>query len=380
MLLPGEVFADYLIERQLGSGGMAEVYLARHPRLPRQVALKLLGSAHFSNSEIRARFEREANLVARLDHPNIVSVFDTGIFDYQLWMSMQYIDGTDTEAIDYRTLAPEHAVHIIAETAKALDYAHTVGVLHRDVKPANIMLARPWPGHGARVLLTDFGIGRFREDTQSITPDGTLMATLGYASPEQLNGASLDARSDQYTLACTLFRLLSGSTPFAANNLPALINGHLQAPPPSICARRPGLPLAMDRVIWRALAKNPADRFGSCAELAAAAAAALTPTTATAAIPGPRIPVRQLSYGRFRRPSAVRPRPGHRRRPRQGAGSPPGSSASSSCSRWRVASTGRLVTAVHPMPLRRAVRRTLRRHRGRPRIPLWRRRWRPGRG
>ncbi|MFC9995268.1 bifunctional serine/threonine-protein kinase/ABC transporter substrate-binding protein [Nocardia sp. NPDC127526] len=315
MLRPGEVFADYLIERPLGSGGMAEVYLARHPRLPRQVALKLLSSEFYADPDIRARFEREANLVARLDHPNIVAVYDRGIWNDRLWMSMQFIDGTDAGTLDHRTLPPDRALHIIAETAKALDYAHTVGILHRDVKPANIMLARPSPGHGARVLLTDFGIGRLREETQHLTRTGALLATLAYASPEQLSGAPLDPRSDQYSLACTLFRLLSGSTPFEADSIGTLIIGHLQTPPPSVCDRRPGLPRAVDGVFWQALAKNPADRFGSCMALASAAAVALTPTATTVFVPGPAnigtaATAAQSIPANLGRPPAVRTMPG----------------------------------------------------------------------
>ncbi|MEV6322702.1 serine/threonine-protein kinase [Nocardia sp. NPDC051787] len=275
MLHTGEVFAGYTIERLLGRGGMGSVYLARHPRLPRLTAMKLLNPELFHDKEIRARFEREADLVARLDHPNIVTVFDRGVEGERLWICMRYIDGTDAAAVEARTLPPHRAVQIIAETAKALDFAHSRGVLHRDVKPANILLERA-DGGPERVYLTDFGIARFRDDTGRLTQTGTFTATLAYAAPEQLSGAVLDHRADQYSLACTLFRLLTGTLPFDATNPVAVIQGHLSAPPPPVSGLRPGLPVALDAVLAKAMAKYPADRFDSCTEFAAAAWQALT--------------------------------------------------------------------------------------------------------
>ncbi|MBF6355214.1 protein kinase [Nocardia higoensis] len=290
MLASGEVFAGYVIERQLGRGGMGSVYLAKHPRLPRMTALKLLNREMFDDKEVRARFEREADLVARLDHPNIVTVYDRGIEDEQLWISMQYIDGVDAASVDPKTLPPARAVQIIKETADALDYAHSMGVLHRDVKPANILLARSGGGRGERVYLTDFGIARLRDDTGHLTQTGTFTATLAYASPEQLTGASLDGRSDQYSLACTMFWLFTGSGPFAATNPAQVIQGHLQTPPPALSSVRPGLPYALDAVLAKAMAKRPEDRFASCSEFAAAAQAALDGQSSPALplTPGPQ--------------------------------------------------------------------------------------------
>ncbi|MFI6871657.1 bifunctional serine/threonine-protein kinase/ABC transporter substrate-binding protein [Nocardia sp. NPDC050406] len=282
MLRVGEEFAGYVIERQIGRGGMGEMYLARHPRLPRSIAVKVLRRDFAEDGEIRARFEREADLVARLDHPNVVSVYDRGVDGGRLWIAMQYVDGVDVSTLDPARLAPQRAVFIVGETAKALDYAHEVGVLHRDVKPANIMLARPSPGHGERVLLTDFGIGRLRDDTKNLTRTGTLTATMAYASPEQLSGQGLDHRSDQYSLACTLFWLLTGTTPFESDDVVAVIAGHLHQPPPSVSARRPILPSALDAVLARALAKRPDDRFRTCADFAAAALRAVQDATVTA--------------------------------------------------------------------------------------------------
>ncbi|MFI1911620.1 protein kinase [Nocardia sp. NPDC020380] len=288
----GDVFAGYVIERELGRGGMGSVYLAKHPRLPRMTALKLLNQEMFSDDEIRARFIREADLVAQLDHPNIVTVYDRGTEDEQLWISMQYIDGVNASAVPATALPPQRAAQIIGETAKALDYAHGRNVLHRDVKPANILLARSSKTGGERVYLTDFGIARLRDDTGHLTQTGTVTATLAYASPEQLTGATLDGRSDQYSLACTLFQLLTGAVPFEGTSPAAVIRGHLQQPPPPVSPLRQGLPRALDGVLARALAKRPADRYRSCVEFAAAVERALS---------APQVPPRP--------PTPVRPQP-----------------------------------------------------------------------
>ncbi|MGW4632392.1 protein kinase domain-containing protein [Nocardia sp. NPDC004415] len=267
------VFAGYTIERLLGRGGMGSVYLARHPRLPRRTAMKLLNRELFGDNEIRARFEREADLVAQLKHPNIVTVYDRGVEDDQLWISMRYIEGSDAASLPV-PVDPARAVRIVAETAAALDFAHSRGVLHRDVKPANILLEQAHGGE--RVYLTDFGIARLHDDTAAkLTQTGTFTATLAFASPEQLSGIALDGRADQYSLACTLFRLLTGTTPFESGNPVAVISGHLQLPPPSARALRPELPPALDAVIARAMAKRPTERFATCVEFATAAAQAL---------------------------------------------------------------------------------------------------------
>ncbi|WP_040861075.1 serine/threonine-protein kinase [Nocardia niigatensis] len=301
MLRAGEVFAGYEIERELGRGGMGSVYLARHPRLPRLIALKLLSRDVFGDIEVRRRFEREGDLVARLDHPNIVPVYDRGIDDAQPWIAMRYIDGPDASQLEAANLPPRQAIRIIAETARALDFAHRRGVLHRDVKPANILLER-LDGE-ERVFLADFGIARLRDDATKLTQTGSFTATLTYASPEQLSGQPLDPRSDQYSLACTLFRLLTGDVPFAAEHPVGIIHGHLNQAPPAVSTLRPGLPQSLDAVLARALAKHPEGRFDSCGEFAAAAQQALeNPAGATVVAHSPFVPqsgVSPVAPGQF---------------------------------------------------------------------------------
>ncbi|QIS04681.1 protein kinase [Nocardia brasiliensis] len=275
MLGVGDTFADYLVDGVLGHGGMGTVYRARHPRLPRLVALKLLHRAISEDPELRRRFEHEANVVARLEHPGIVGIYDRGTQDGHLWISMQYVAGTDAARMNARATAPAQIVRLVAETADALDYAHSRGVLHRDIKPANILLSEPDSGRGPRAILTDFGIARQLDSDTKLTATGTFTATLAYASPEQLSGTAIDHRADQYSLACTLFTLLAGQPPYPATNPGQIIAGHLTKPVPRLSESRRDLPAALDEVIARAMAKTQHERFGTCSEFAHAAAAAL---------------------------------------------------------------------------------------------------------
>ncbi|WP_194827759.1 serine/threonine-protein kinase [Nocardia sp. XZ_19_231] len=274
---PGDIVAGYRIERVLGSGGMGSVYAARHPRLPRLVAVKLLHSSFSADPVFRGRFEREAELAGRLDHPNIVAIHDRGSEDGRLWIAMQYVAGSDAEsALRTGALAPDRALRIARATADALDCAHAAGLLHRDVKPANILLSEGAGGSGERVLLTDFGIAKAIDEATALTRTGTLVATLRYAAPEQLDGRATGPQSDQYSLACTLFHLLAGRPPYTATNAGALVGAHLMQPVPRISPLVPGLPDAVDVVFARALAKDPDHRFASCAQMVAAATTALT--------------------------------------------------------------------------------------------------------
>ncbi len=288
----GEVVAGFRIERLIGSGGMGEVYLVHHPRLPRLDALKLLPIAASSDPSYRERFQREADLAAGLDHDNVVPVYDRGETGGQLWIHMKYVAGQDAaEAL--RTdgpFSPERALHVITRVASALDDAHRHGLLHRDVKPANILLGSPAdPGGPDRVYLTDFGIAKGAGDAAGLTPSGHFAASLDYAAPEQIQMQPLSGRVDQYALGCVLFQLLTGSIPFPGDGAWARMNAHLSAPVPAIGRLRPGLPHGVQPVLERAMAKDPKDRFDSCGAMAAAFADALSglaPDPVTAPEPG----------------------------------------------------------------------------------------------
>ncbi|MFI5718034.1 protein kinase [Nocardia sp. NPDC051750] len=276
MLGVGATFAGYQVEGVLGQGGMGTVYLARHPRLPRSVALKLLNREVSTDPELVQRFEREADVVARLEHPGIVGVLDRGADDGHLWIAMQYVRGTDAASWKSAGQSPATVVRLLGETAVALDYAHSRGVLHRDVKPANILIAEADGFREIRAILTDFGIARLTDaDNTKLTATGTFTATLAYASPEQLSGAAVDHRSDQYSLACTMFAILAGRPPYASTNPGQVVMGHIAQPVPPLTAARPDLPPAMNAVLERAMAKNRDERFPSCAAFSAAAVDAL---------------------------------------------------------------------------------------------------------
>ncbi|WP_435829000.1 serine/threonine-protein kinase [Nocardia beijingensis] len=277
---PGTIVGGYRIIRVLGAGGMGTVYLAKHPSLPRTDALKVLGGELSRDYEFRTRFEREANLAAGLDHPNIVSVYNRGEEQGQLWIAMQYVDGTDAAAElarDPHAMNPLRALRIATEVGKGLDYAHRKGLLHRDVKPANFLLSTPVDGEEERVLLTDFGVAKANDDTTELTQTGSFVATIAYAPPEQLTGSPLDHRADVYSLACSFFKLLTARNPYPGTQPALVMMGHLHEPPPLATAVNPGLPPAIDHVFARAMAKNPAERFNSCREFTDAAASALVP-------------------------------------------------------------------------------------------------------
>lgn len=208
MLTVGSVFAGYRVERVLGSGGMGTVYLARDPDLPRSDAVKVLSAELSRDPAFRARFVREADVAAGLDHPNIVAIRRRGDFEGQLWIAMQFVDGPDADAVlRAGQMSPPRAVHIVAEVAKALDYAHGRNVVHRDVKPANFLLSAA-PGADERVMLADFGIARALDDATGLTGSGVVLATVAYAAPEVLAGSAFDGRADLYSLGCSLGRVI----------------------------------------------------------------------------------------------------------------------------------------------------------------------------
>ncbi|AKS30660.1 serine/threonine-protein kinase [Mycolicibacterium goodii] len=275
----GDVFAGYTIARLLGTGGMGEVYLARHPRLPRHDALKILPASLTGDAQYRQRFNREADIAAGLWHPHIVGLHDRGEFDGQLWIAMDYVDGTDAARLvrDHHPtgLPPDAAVEIVTAIAEALDYAHTRGLLHRDVKPANVLLTDPAAAR-RRILLADFGVARRVDDISGLTATNMAVGSMAYSPPEQLLGQDLDGRADQYALAATAFHLLAGRSPFHHSNAAVVISKHLSEPPPRLGDSRPDL-ARLDAVMVKGLAKDPAARYPTCGAFAAALADAARP-------------------------------------------------------------------------------------------------------
>lgn len=268
----GDVFAGYTIQRLLGAGGMGEVYLAQHPRLPRLDALKILSVSTTRDDEFRARFNREAELAASLWHPHIVGVHDRGEFDGRLWISMDYVEGTDAKHLieQHPSGMPlQDVVEIVTAVAEALDVAHERNLLHRDVKPANILVTTPSGSARRRILLTDFGIAREADDADGLTETDVAIGTVAYVAPEQLTGKTLDGRADQYALAATAFHLLTGSPVFEDTNRIVQAGNHLYAPPPRLSERRRDL-AHLDAVMAKALAKRPDKRYARCLDFARA--------------------------------------------------------------------------------------------------------------
>ena len=271
----GEEFTGFKIVGRLGAGGMGEVYLAQHPRLPRRDALKVLSAETPADPSYRERFLREADAAAKLWHPHIVGVHDRGEYDGRLWISMDFVDGEDAGSLLSRRypagMPAELAVAIVTAVGSALDYAHGRGLLHRDVKPANIMLANVDDLAERRIMLTDFGIAREIEDVTGLTQTDMTVGTFAYCAPEQLMGGHIDGRADQYALAATAYHLLTGSTLFPRTSPGAVIGGHLNAELPRLSDSRPDLAV-LDPILAMALAKEPDGRFSSCSAFARALA------------------------------------------------------------------------------------------------------------
>ena len=270
----GGEFAGYTIERQLGSGGMGEVYLARHPRLPRSDALKILREDISADTAFRERFIREADSIAGLSHPNIVSVYDRGENGGLLWIATQFVDGTDAAKLlkgRYPAGMPvDFVAAVVSAIADALDYAHEEkGLLHRDVKPANILLAKPTSDGTQRIYLADFGIARPLDDPAGLTATNFTVGTVAYAAPEQLMGQPISGHADQYALAATAFHLLTGFPPYRDPNPITVISQHLTQPPPLLSTMRRDLP-ALDPVMQKAMAKDPQQRYPRCSDFARA--------------------------------------------------------------------------------------------------------------
>ena len=273
---PGSRVAGYLLEQLVGAGGMAAVFRARDERLGRVVALKLLASGLPDDGRFRERFVREARAVAAVDHPHIIPVYEAGEADGIPFIAMRFVAGGDLRTVVDRGggLPPARAAAFLSAVASALDAAHAAGLVHRDVKPAN-MLVDAGPGRPEHVYLSDFGLARGMLSSSGLTMAGQFLGTPEYAAPEQINGRAVDGRADQYGLACVAYTLLTGSPPFVRNLPMAVLYAHVSEPPPQVTAVRPDLSDAADQVLATGLAKAPEYRFGSCGAFADALREAL---------------------------------------------------------------------------------------------------------
>lgn len=265
----GSRIAGYRLEERIGQGGMAVVFRARDEQLGRLVALKILAPALAGDAEFQQRFIRESRAAAAIDDPHIVPVFAAGEADGMLFIAMRYVAGGDAQSLLIREgpLPPDRVAAIVSPVAWALDAAHRAGLVHRDVKPSN-MLMDVLPGRPDHVYLSDFGLSKAVASTSGMTRAGTVLGTLDYISPEQIAGKPVDGRADQYALACSAFELLAGVPPFRRDEPTAAIYAHVSESPPQLASRRPGLPPAVDGVLSRALAKEPGDRYASCGQFA----------------------------------------------------------------------------------------------------------------
>jgi serine/threonine-protein kinase len=285
----GSIVAGYRIESVAGQGGMGVVYRATQLGLGRPVALKLIATELAHDVSFRQRFQRESQIAASIDHPNVIPVYEAGESDGSLFLAMRYVDGTDLGALVGREgrLAPERATRIVAQIAAALDAAHRRALVHRDVKPANVLLA----AEDEHVYLTDFGLTKRTTSAAALTRTGMFVGTLDYCAPEQIRGEPADGRADVYALGCVLFRCLTGEAPYERDSDVAKMYAHLNDPIPTVTALAPDVPAAFDGVLAKVLAKEPDDRYSTAGEFAQAALTALAggplPAPAPVAAPPP---------------------------------------------------------------------------------------------
>jgi predicted Ser/Thr protein kinase len=279
----GASVAGYRIEAVAGRGGMGVVYQARQVALDRTVALKLIAPDLARDEAFRARFARESRIAASLDHPNVIPVYEAGEDGDRLFIAMRFVDGTDLGRMIAAdgALEPRLAAELVAQAGSALDAAHARGLVHRDVKPGNLLITGSLPER-PHVYLTDFGLARRDGSSTALTTTGQWMGTPDYAAPEQVDGHELGARTDVYALGCVLFAALTGRPPFGDRPRMAKAGAHLHEPPPTLRSIAPGVPLAFEPVVARALAKRPEDRYATAGELGAAALAAARAPGATA--------------------------------------------------------------------------------------------------
>jgi serine/threonine-protein kinase len=263
----GTTVAGCRITSVIGRGGMGVVYLAEHLHLGRKVALKLLAPALASDERFRERFVRESRIAATIDHPNVIPVYDAGEADGVLYIAMRHVEGTDLKVLLARDapLELERTIRLVEQIGAALDAAHGAGLVHRDVKPANVLI-----GSGDHCWLTDFGLTKRAGSESALTTTGVIVGTTAYMAPEQFEGREVDARADVYSLGCVVYECLTATIPFERDTQAAMMYAHLTEPPPRPSARRPDLPAAADGVVARAMAKRRDDRYQTAGELAAA--------------------------------------------------------------------------------------------------------------
>jgi YVTN family beta-propeller protein len=317
----GAIFAGYRIEGLAAEGGMGRVYRATQMALGRQVALKLIVPELAHDPAFRARFERESYLSASIDHPNVIPIYEAGEAEGRLFIAMRWVNGTDLRSVirSEGRLEPPRAVSIVEQVAAALDAAHSAGLVHRDVKPANVMLAAT--PSGEHVYLTDFGLTKKTTSNTALTRAGHFVGTPDYMPPEQIKGEEADARADVYALGCVLYNALTGRPPYERDTELARMWAHLHDPPPSVVDAAPDTPDGLDPVITRALAKDADERYPSAGDLGRAARAALTGAlpsqperslaTGSAAPPPPELVPTELAQGAARTaPAAAATTPG----------------------------------------------------------------------
>ena len=287
-LVVGGQLGNYLIESVIGRGGMSVVYRATHTRLGNPVALKALAPELSSDDAFRERFLREAKMAAAIDHPNVIPIYDTGLADDSLYIIMRYVSGGDLKALlaSSGALSPERTIELLTPVAKALDAAHADGLVHRDVKPANILLQRSSSGEVEHVYLSDFGVMKHTSSISGLTKTGALVGTIAYMAPEQIEGGDVSAQTDIYALGCVFYQMVTGRMPYERDSEAAALWAHMREDVEPASQARPGLPPGIDDVIDRALAKNPAARYATCQELMRACTAVISaPVPRQAAAP-----------------------------------------------------------------------------------------------
>jgi len=289
-LSAGDEFAGYRIERSLGRGGMGVLYLAVEPGLERHVALKLIAPEAAADEVFARRFAEESRIAASIEHPNVVPIYAAGEEEGIPFIAMRYVSGSDLGRRLTREgrLDPAAAVALIAQVGNGLDAIHAAGLVHRDVKPANVLLSET--GGGDHAYITDFGVARNVATESGLTQTGRFVGTLDYVAPEQISGGAVDARADVYALGCLLFKLLTGDVPYPRDGEAARLYAHLNDPPPAPSLYAPAVPMTLDDVAIRAMSKVPEDRYPSAGDLGRAAVAALSGST-------PELPERTVATG-----------------------------------------------------------------------------------